>query len=710
MRSTGSRLVLLALAAILIAGWCMRITDLDADPPETLSWSQGPYTDGALVVHNARNHVLFGSWIVDQARDIYFYPISNFATWLVFRISGVGRGQAALANTIFGIVSILMVSVGILRTFGPRPAWLMALLASFNYFFLMYDRLAIAEPAMIFLMSLSFLCFSFADRGKAGQFLAGFFALLAVLIGKAHAFYFPPAMLLAFLVAGPGPKEQTRKRLIVAIAGMAFALLAWGLIVGIPHGDYLFSQASQASYEKHGGDPGGVAKRIWRNLFDMGVQTRSVPRMPVVISLALVGLLGLLGKGRAGLRKENPITILFLFWLILGWISISTQSTPSPRYLLALLFPLLFFASRPLESLFHEQKVRWPLPREPLAMGASLLVIFFAIYQPLSMAGKPILAALRDSESGYPIFMLFVRNDDYFGKVVFAQVFSCIVTAILALFAWQYSKRKRSIVLPWKPRQMRALAAALLGSILLIQFGQWGAWKTGQTHYLRDASRDIEESLGPGAKLIGPYAPALGLDNRLPAYPFLGRYEYARAFEELEPTHMVIVMRLEQAAIEERYPDIVDDWSFVATYPIRMKYANKILIYRLPRKTTGVETGTYQPSSFEMAVEAMANGEWEGAHELLRQFLAEKPTSADGNYLFGVSLFKLGRLEEAIPPIQRALELRPGRPFYHFRLGEYFARSGRRELALAELRTAHELDPSDAVILETLNQMTREAP
>ncbi len=690
---------------ILVAGWSVRIIDLDADPPPTLSWSQGPYTDGALVVHNARNQALFGSWILDQAKDIYFYPISNISTWLVFKLSGVGRGQAAMANTVFGILSILIVSGGILRAFGRRPAILWAILASFNYFLIMYDRLAIAEPAMILLLSLSFLSFSFADRGRVWQFLAGFFAVLAVLIGKAHAFYFPLAILLTLLVTGSNRKKPAWKRIVIALTGIAFALLLWGIFLGIPHGDYIFSQASQASFEKHADDSVEVAKRIWRNLFDMGVQTRSMHRMPVVFCLAMIGLLGFLGRGWKGLRKENPLAILFLFWLILGWISISTQSTPSPRYLLALMFPFLYFASRPLDSLLREQRIRWSFPRESLAIGAWILLIFFWVYQPLSMAGWSMVSMFRKLNIGNSITAQITGGGD-FGKVMFAQIVSLLVVAILAITAWRSPKRKRTFSLRVKPRQLRVIAFVAIGSVLLIHLGQWGSWKKGQTNYLRDASTDIAEVLGPGAKLIGPYAPALGLDNDLPAYPFLGRYEYAQAFQELGPTHMVIVTRVEQAKIEERYPEMVAAWSFVATYPIRMKYASRILVYRLPREVAGVEINQYQSSRFERAVDAVARGEWENAYDLLKEFLEERPTCAEGNYLLGVTHFKLGRLEEAITLIQRALQLRPNRPLYNFRLGEYFSRSGQKESAVAELKKALDLDPTNTVFQEALDEMS----
>ena len=87
----------LLLAVTVLAGWGIRNVDLEADPPEAISWSQGPFTDGAVVVHNARNAALFGEWFREDeyCRDAALFPLSNAAVYPVFRVFGVGRWQAA---------------------------------------------------------------------------------------------------------------------------------------------------------------------------------------------------------------------------------------------------------------------------------------------------------------------------------------------------------------------------------------------------------------------------------------------------------------------------------------------------------------------------------------------------------------------------------------------------------------------------------------
>ncbi len=706
MQKPGATLTLLILGAILLAGWAMRATDLDADPPEKLSWSQGPYTDGALVVHNARNDALFGSWIRDHANDIYFYPLANLATRAVFSVAGVGRGQAAFANTIFGVLSILLIATAILRACGPPAAILFTLFAAFHYYLVMYDRLAIAEPAMIFLIAVSVFLFERASRGnEAGRSptivagmagMAGLFAAAAVLIGKAHALYFPLAMLLAFLIAAAGSgKKNARhrnRRLVYALLGMGVAALLWAALLGVPHADYIFSQASRATIEKHGDDPRQVLAQIGINLFHMGVESNSVQRMPVLFVLAMIGILGIVSKPVAALRKEPPLVLLFLCWLVLGWATIATQHTPSPRYLLALLIPMIYLATRPLTALLGDGKLAWSLPREPRTRAAGLFVIFFVAYQAFAVTGL-VERAAPGIDPLYETLILLAG-----------------ATAVLGILHLAYSgKRKLAVTLAWSPGRRRAMVGTLVIAVLVMHVGRWVSWKTTHTHYLRDASIDIARSLGEDAALIGPYAPTFGLDNELPAYPFLGRYERPGLLQELRPTHMVLVTRIEQAEIERRYPELAAGWTFAGLYPIRMQYADKIVVYRLPRSLGGAPLHYYEPSAMERAIDAIAAEDFATPPPLLEPYLAQHPENAEAHYLLGVCYFKQDRLQDAIPLIERAATLRPDRPLYHFRLGDYYARAGRSDEALTALERACVLNPDDDVFRNARDTMRARA-
>lgn len=426
--------------------------------------------------------------------------------------------------------------------------------------------------------------------------------------------------------------------------------------------------------------------------------------MPLICILGFLGLLGFVSKRNMNPARERMSVFLFS-WLLLGWISISTQHTPSLRYLTALIFPLLYFAKDPIVKLLRGSVLSWSLPKGtvPRILYAALLLL--GLYQLLSLASVPIIRSLRQTNWGTGIVDAFIADGGYFGKVLFSFIGSIGLLLLLVILAFLW-KGKKTVRIQLTSTQGRILAGGVLGSILLIQMGQWGIWKRSASHYMRDASIDLADCLGEDARLMGPYAPALGLDNRLPTIPFLGRYEYENAFFEYGITHMVIVVSTEKTIIKESYPEIYSGWSFIASYPLRMKYAGRIRIYRLPSELGGRKIHEYELSLFELAVEKARENEWGDAVDLLREHTRIKPGNADGHYSLGVALLRSGMLEESSESILQAIDIREERFLYHYKLGEVYSDMGNREEAIVQLQRALELNPDEETIQQAMNAVS----
>ncbi len=79
--------------------------------------------------------------------------------------------------------------------------------------------------------------------------------------------------------------------------------------------------------------------------------------------------------------------------------------------------------------------------------------------------------------------------------------------------------------------------------------------------------------------------------------------------------------------------------------------------------------------------------------------LAMSPGSAEGHFVTGDLLRRLGRPADAEAPTRRAIELAPDKPSYHSGLAHLLAGAGRQEDAFAEMSEAARLDPFDAHFL-----------
>ena len=71
-------------------------------------------------------------------------------------------------------------------------------------------------------------------------------------------------------------------------------------------------------------------------------------------------------------------------------------------------------------------------------------------------------------------------------------------------------------------------------------------------------------------------------------------------------------------------------------------------------------------------------------------------------YNHGVCLSELGRVQEAIPVLQRCVHFDPAHTRAHVALGVASARTGDNEAAAGSLRTALELDPSNTFAVRNL--------
>ncbi|NNE10142.1 MAG: hypothetical protein HKN20_16405, partial [Gemmatimonadetes bacterium] len=629
----------IVLALLLVIGFLLRVLFLSADPPAALSWSQGIYTDGAVVLHDARNLALYGDWIVDYCEDLALFPLSNALGALTFKMFGVSRATAGFPNTVFGIGAILLFTLGLARRTSRRDALFWAYLASFNYYLIMFHRIPIAEPAMVFLMAAAFYFYCAPWERAPSLVLAGAFAFAAPLFGKAHAVYFPAVMFAAFLLASSGTERARGVRLFL-IGGLGTVAL-WAATIFRSHGAYIIDHVLHESVEKHSGGAGGAIREFLQNMIAMGSYTNLFDWQPLLVLLAVIGIAmtasritGAKGtKATGGVRGVDPVTLLMLIWIVTGWAFFAAVKLPAPRYLVAIAFPFLYFALRPVLHLLNGGSIRWAVPRGGgrVVLG---VIVFFLLYQPMISWGLPIVRFLRESGWGTGVYEFFIRTNAYRELVVFCLAATAVLFVILALLFRATGFQR--IQIDTTPARGKVFAFLLLGLSLFWNFGNYTYWAGFRTHYLRDASRDLAEWIGPGARVMGSFAPTLGIDNEIPVFPYFGGLGEEDIFAKYGITHVVIASQGDHAFIKDNYPDVFTGLQKVVAYPLLSRYTSVMAIHRLPNRTqSGGVIHDYVPTSFENAVATATEGNWTGALDELNAFVRTAPRHADAYYLAG---------------------------------------------------------------------------
>jgi len=115
----------------------------------------------------------------------------------------------------------------------------------------------------------------------------------------------------------------------------------------------------------------------------------------------------------------------------------------------------------------------------------------------------------------------------------------------------------------------------------------------------------------------------------------------------------------------------------------------------------------------EAGTEAYEQGDYQRALEAYDEAAVEQPQDARVQYDRGLSLYKLGRQEEARVALRRAAELdREGALAgkVHYNLGNVEAAAGDTAQAVKELRAALRADPSDQQARHNLEVLLRKVP
>jgi 4-amino-4-deoxy-L-arabinose transferase-like glycosyltransferase len=498
-RMTAGLLAILAVAALL------RGLFPAADPPWNPTVGVVWHDEGAWV-HSARNRALYGSWIVegDRWNPLFIAPVFSALEYASFALFGVGVRQARLVSELAGVVSVLLLALGIRRVAGVPSGLVAGALLATNYVYVMYNRAAIMEATMVAFMVASWYCYVRAQERPADRrgwrpawiwgTLAGMCALLAFLSKAAAAFFVAALAVDACLAClrGRGDRPAGSER----IAGMAVlaGLLACGVIALIvfvvPNWEsYRFYNWQMSVTRKPSYALTAFADRaswfpILHDLFT---------RMWFVIVVATLGALTALGR----VRQLRAAERLLIWWIGLGTLELIVHDVGNERRFVFFIPALIGIAAMVLAGRREGAPAELAsIPRRLALLGLPL--VLFALY----VIGGGLAR----------VFFLYEIRPNVRIAAAFAVLgASSIYATWPRLPLWLAQQRWRT--------QAGVAAALLVCAGDLIQYAQWAADRTYKNF---EASRALARVLPPDTLVHGKLANGLALENRIRPV-FVGR-------------------------------------------------------------------------------------------------------------------------------------------------------------------------------------------
>ena len=487
-QATPSRRVAWTFVLVLGLSAALRGVFPTADPPWRTTVGVVWHDEGAWV-HNARNKALFGSWRLDEWNPLFIAPVFTGLEYLSFELFGVGVRQARLVSEVAGVVSVLLLGLGVRRIAGDLAGMLASCLLATNYVYVMYDRAAIMEALMTALIVASWYCSTRStDRPRLGA-LAGLLAVLAYFTKAAAAFYLGALGLAAVLSlverahAHSDRPGLDRHAALWTLAGLAVTLIVVAAAFVLPHwAEYRFYNWQISVTRKPSYDLRAVLTRL--SWFPILHDTFS----PLWIEhvLGTDAAWGIAVRWRHVTLAER---LLFL-WVAVGVAELLVHDVGNERRFVFLIPALVALTAVILgrrEGLLPDEAARISGTRVLLFSP----VILYCAYVIVGPIGR--LPFLYDVRPGVRL------------SAALAFILGIVVIATWRRLGAFLSAGR------WSPMAAAVLVLALM-SRDLAEFTQWARERTYKNV---DASRLLGRVLPPETLVQGKLANGLSLENRI---------------------------------------------------------------------------------------------------------------------------------------------------------------------------------------------------
>ncbi len=348
----------------------IRFIDLDADFIHEKEYSRDGvlYTDEGWYANNAIHYFQSGEWHYDG--DLNFavnLPTLQVMHAVSFAIFGVNIDAARL-TILFSFTVLLMLMYVFVRKWTDKWTALLAVaIVSWNFFFLLFSRFAIAEIPMAMFACVGFLL-GYFSKGKLGW-------LFAVLAGIAWAisFYTKTSALFALPILSaivffgnwsPEIKWAAFAKVGAMVAGAAAVIGLHTMFLAIPYrDDFLAFQTINVGMRAQA-SPGVVIEFFFQMIDKMRLIDPILYRVIKWLPLALV----LLVKD----YRRNPLVWFCVAWLGIYTVMFSFYVNLKPRYWAPLFVPIAMLIAVTYRQVFVLFNAYWPERKRAFEQGSSI--------------------------------------------------------------------------------------------------------------------------------------------------------------------------------------------------------------------------------------------------------------------------------------------------------------------------------------------------
>ncbi|MDW7761283.1 MAG: hypothetical protein SCM96_11710 [Acidobacteriota bacterium] len=545
MSLTVRRILLLGLVFAFL--FTLRFVHLGADPPVDLSISMGYFGDPGGYVANARNKIVFDSWVLDTWNSMFISPLPHYLSYAVFRLFGVGIAQMNAVPVLFSCGLLLLFFLLLTRVMPFFPALAGLLLLGMNYPFTMFSRIGVRAVEMAFFCVLALWVLSNRpDPDKKNLALAGALAFIAFTVKGTFLLILPAIMLgVSFQVFFRSGKNIKKTLLDVLAFGIGMAAVATVYTI-------FFFLPNRELFLAFGSD--NFAWLTPRRLSEMLLFFWQRPlfyfmNSPVTTTLAGLGFLAVTFRWLSNPKKTNLIEGTAAVWFATNMLYFAVIYYRPARHFIPLIVAMALLAALLLRDIFLKDTLKKP--------AQVPLLFFFPLFGWFLFAASGLMILLNRPVSTADLEVRFLQ----------AAAAAGIGTFLVILFLKKWpSNWQRPL-----NRTVRGMTVVLLVLAAAVTDGRsYLKWAASPRYDVRTISGDFGAAFDT-MTLGGLLAPVISLENRHRAHAYYTNYinQGLDFLEKYGITHVFLTTyAVEKKYYETDFPEAMARARLLGRFPL----------------------------------------------------------------------------------------------------------------------------------------------
>lgn len=698
-RSRGLAALLLLLAAALRLMWPL------TDPPDSLSWSGGIFTDPAYNYLPARLALAHGDGPTIDLTARLIYPLLNAIVWGLGHVVPIGPVSVVGLAVVLGLLTLAISADLARRVAGPTAALGVLAVGAILHWLILFARILMAEHVVALLLA-GAAWFALGRRPLAWA-LAAMLAVGAVLFGKYHAVGSAAGILLFVVWRNP------QRRAWGAVAGASILLgLAWATFLFLPHRAEILAWVTGYTSAGQAGPPiltSGIEAvlelfRTYRNGF-------LIHRAPVVSLFGGLFVIWTLGNGAARRRRLEDGSAIFAFWFAGAFVYHAIFPYTPPRYFIPMVYPLIGAAV--CQALEATQGGTLPRMRRLdewipglswfvfLGVGVPYAAVHYDRFRRMSI---PLEARSAIDETG-PSWLVATFGP-VAGNVLWGTLIGLLLFAAFRTIAGRASEARRR----FSPRAGSQWVLGAAVACVILNAGQWTWWATHRTERLARIRDSLALMVGEDAVILGAYAPVLteGTSAVPVWYPLSSAEGGGGLLAQRGFTHVLVAEPggITPETLDQDYPGVAERMRLVHSWRVRMSFVRRLHLYRLAEPLPG-KAPLPRPTRLELALQAANANQVETCLQQIEMYRNEGGVETPEMLLYeAVGRSGAGDLVAAEALLLRAVALDPLAPLLQRNLGMLAWARGDHEAARRHWRECLRLEPEN----QEAAQLLRQAP